>query len=304
MRIGLNIGASKGVDDSLDGLVKAAQSAEAAGLSNLWMAHISGLDAITALSIVGRETSTIGLGTAVTAVYQRHPIAMAQHAITAGVACGGRFSLGIGLAHKIVVESMWGYSYDKPAKYMREYLELLVPLMKGETIQHEGEQFNVHGVTLDVPDAPEVPILVAALGPMMLKLTGELGDGTVTWMTGPNTLRDHIIPNISQAASSVGKEAPAIVAGFPVALTNDPDAAKQSIDKILKVYGQLPSYRAMLDKEGAATPSDVALVGDEATLRKQLAELRDVGVTDFTASLITTDPEETRRTVEFLGSEV
>jgi F420-dependent oxidoreductase-like protein len=304
MRIGLNIGASKGVDDSLDGLVRAAQNAETAGLSNLWMAHISGLDAITALSIVGRETSTIGLGTAVTAVYQRHPIAMAQHAITAAVACGGRFSLGIGLAHKIVVESMWGYSYDKPAKYMREYLELLVPLMKGETIQHEGEQFNVHGVTLDVPGAPEIPILVAALGPIMLKLTGELADGTVTWMTGPNTLRDHIIPKISQAASSAGKNTPVIAAGFPVALTNDPDAAKQSIDKILKIYGQLPSYRAMLDKEGAATPSDVALVGDESQLRQQLQVLREVGVTDFTASLITTDPEETRRTIEFLGSEV
>jgi alkanesulfonate monooxygenase SsuD/methylene tetrahydromethanopterin reductase-like flavin-dependent oxidoreductase (luciferase family) len=176
--------------------------------------------------------------------------------------------------------------------------------MKGETIQHEGEQFNVHGVTLDVPDAPEVPILVAALGPIMLKLTGELADGTVTWMTGPNTLRDHIIPRISQAAKGAGKSMPVIAAGFPVALTNEPDAAKQSIDKILKIYGQLPSYRAMLDKEGAATPSDVALVGDESQLRQQLQVLREVGVTDFTASLVTTDPEETQRTIEFLGSEV
>jgi 5,10-methylenetetrahydromethanopterin reductase len=304
MRIGLNIGASKGYDDSLDGLVNTAKQAETQGLSNLWMAHISGLDAISALSIVGRETSTIGLGTAVTAVYQRHPIAMAQQALTAGVACGGRFSLGIGLAHKIVVESMWGYSYDKPAKYMREYLQLLVPLMNGETIQHEGEQFNVHGVTLDVPGARQVPILVAALGPLMLKLTGEMADGTVTWMTGPNTLRDYIIPRITEAATNVGKKAPAIVAGFPVALTSDPDTARDNIDKILRIYGQLPSYRAMLDKEGAKVPSEVALVGDETQLRKQIKVLRDVGVTDFTASLITTDPVEIQRTIEFLGSEV
>ncbi len=304
MRIGLNIGASKGYDDTLDGLVNTAQQAEAQGLSNLWMAHISGLDAISALSIVGRETTTIGLGTAVTAVYQRHPIAMAQQALTAGAACGGRFSLGIGLAHKIVVESMWGFSYDQPAKYMREYLQLLIPLMKGETIQHEGEQFNVHGVTLDVPGVREVPVLVAALGPMMLKLTGELADGTVTWMTGPNTLHDYIIPKISAAAANVGKKAPTIVAGFPVALTNDPDKARQDIDKILKIYGQLPSYRAMLDKEGAKVPSEVALVGNEAQLGKQLQVLRDAGVTDFTASLITTDPVEIQRTIEFLGSEV
>lgn len=303
MRIGIMLGASEGPDGTIDGLVKVAKEAEAKGFDNVWMANIFGLDAISTLSLLGYATTKIGLGTAVTPTYPRHPTAIAQQALTAAAASDNRFSLGIGLSHKIVIEDMLGFSYDKPARHMREYLSILGPLLKGETASFKGDQFQVNNVKLDVPGAKHVPLLVAALGPVMLKLAGEMADGTVTWMTGPKTLADHIIPVIGQGASGVGKPTPTIAAGFPVVLTNNADEAKATIDRVLSIYGMLPSYRAMLDKEGAAGPSDVAFAGDEASLRASIQRLKDIGVTDFCASIVAEDADSYQRTFDFLASE-
>jgi len=304
MRLGLNIGASDGPDGTITGLIKLAQDAEAKGFDNIWMANIFGLDAISTLGMIGLATSKIGLGTAVTPTYPRHPTAIAQQALTSGAASGGRFSLGIGLSHQVVIETMLGFSYKKPAKHMREYLSILGPLLKGETVSFKGEQYNINNIRLQVPEAKAVPLLVAALGPVMLDLAGQLADGTVTWMTGPKTLAGHIIPSLTKGAEKVGKTSPTVVAGFPMVLTNDADSAKQLIDKTLAIYGQLPSYRAMLDREGAAGPSDLAFAGNEVQLRKQLQELRDIGVTDFSAAIVAPDTETYTRTLDFLASEI
>ena len=304
MRTGLMIGASDGPDGTLEGLVKVAQQAEEKGFDNLWMANIFGLDAITTLAILGQATSKIGLATAVTPTYPRHPTAIAQQAMTTGAAANGRFSLGIGLSHQVVIEGMLGFSYDKPARHMREYLSILGPMLKGESVSFSGEQYNVNNIKIDIPGGKPVPLLVAALGPVMLKLTGELADGTITWMTGPKTLENHIIPGIGKGADSAGKPTPVVVAGFPIVLTNDVEAAKKTIDETLQIYGMLPSYRAMLDREGAAGPSDLAIVGDEAQLRTQIQQLGDIGVTDFSAAIVATDPEAYQRTLDFLAAEV
>jgi 5,10-methylenetetrahydromethanopterin reductase len=303
MRTGLMIGASDGPDGTISGLIKVAQDAEAKGYDNVWMANIFGLDAISTLSLLGHATTKLGLGTAVTPTYPRHPTAIAQQALTTAAASDNRFSLGIGLSHKVVIEDMLGFSYDKPARHMREYLTVLGPLLKGESVSFAGEHFKINNVKLDVPGASNVPILVAALGPVMLKLAGELADGTVTWMTGPNTLADHIIPGIGKGAAAAGKPSPTIAAGFPIVLTNNADEAKAMIDRVLSIYGMLPSYRAMLDKEGAAGPSDVAIVGDEASLRASLKHLKEVGVTDFCASIVAEDAETYQRTFDFLAAE-
>ena len=304
MKTGLMIGASDGPDGTIEGLVKLAQDAEAQGFESLWMANIFGLDAISTLAILGHMTSKIELGTAVTPTYPRHPTAIAQQALTTGAASKGRFSLGIGLSHQVVIEGMLGFSYDKPAKHMREYLSILGPLLKGETVSFAGEQFNVNGVTLDVTGAANVPVLVAALGPVMLKLAGQLADGTITWMTGPKTLESHIIPSINAGAQSAGKPTPKIVAGFPVVLTNDEAGAREAIGKTLQIYGQLPSYRAMLDKEGVAGPAELAFAGNEASIRAKIQQLKDVGVTDFTAAIVATDEGAYERTQAFLASEI
>ena len=297
MRIGAMIGAD-GTKESINDVVRLGKEIEAAGLDHVWIANIFSYDAITTLALIGRETSRVRLGTAVTPTYPRHPGALAQQAMTTAAATDNRFTLGIGLSHQVVIENMFGLSYDKPAKHMREYLNVLMPLLRGETVSYQGEQYTVQGLTLDIPGATELPVVVAALGPAMIKLTAELADGTNTWMVGPKTMEEHIIPSFQAA----GRLDPAIVAGMPIVLTTNVDQAKEKIAQDLTVYGQLPSYRAMLDREGAAGPADIAIVGDENQLRGQIKRFQDLGVTDFNAAIMDTEDGAYARTLEFLGS--
>ncbi|MEE8079702.1 MAG: TIGR03564 family F420-dependent LLM class oxidoreductase, partial [Pseudomonadales bacterium] len=284
MRIGLMIGAD-GTNATLDDVVGIAQRAEQVGLDNVWMANIFGFDAVSALAIIGRETSKIGLGTAVTPTYPRHPTALAQQALTTAAASGNRFTLGIGLSHQIVIEDMLGFSYAKPANHMREYLSVLMPLVRGETANFQGDEYRVAGVTMDVPGVTELPVVVAALGPVMLRLAAELADGTNTWMVGPKTMESHIVSRLVAAATAAGRNDPRVVGGYPVILTNKPDEARAKIAEGLTIYGQLPSYRAMLDREGVAGPADIAIAGDENLVRGEIKRLENIGVTDFNAAI-------------------
>ncbi len=293
MRIGTVMGTS-GPGQTLDDLINFARKAEAAGLDDLWMANIFSFDAIATLGLIGREVPRIGLGTAVTPTYPRHPTALAQQALTTAAAAAGRFSLGIGLSHRLVIEDMFGFSYDKPAKHMREYLSVLMPLVRDETANFDGDQYRVRGVKMDIPGSEGMPVLIAALGPVMLKIARDMADGTITWMVGEKTLAGHIAPSIGADKT--------LVAGVPMVLTTNVEDAKAKIDQQLAIYGQLPSYRAMLDREGAATPSDVALVGDENALRSGMERYRQAGVTHFNAAITPTEPGAFERTLEFLSS--
>jgi 5,10-methylenetetrahydromethanopterin reductase len=299
MRIGIMTGAG-GPEDTIEKMVAKGQEVERRGFATLWMANIFSLDAILTLAIVGRETKRIELGTAVVPTYPRHPFAMAQEALTAQEAARGRFTLGIGLSHKIVIEGMFGLSYDKPARHMREYLEVLRPLLRGEQVKFAGEVYQAAG-GLGIA-APPPPVLIAAMGDRMLTLTGELADGTVLWMTGANTVKNYVAPRLDAAAKAAGRPKPRIAAGIPIALTNDPAGAREWAATNLVVYGQLPSYRSMLDKEGLAGPADLALVGDERTLDAGLARLREAGVTDFIASIVPSDAGAYGRTLDYLQS--
>jgi F420-dependent oxidoreductase-like protein len=186
---------------------------------------------------------------------------------------------------------------------MKDYLAILAPLLNGEIVNYEGDQYTVRGLSVGAAGADAVPIIVAALGEKMLKLAGHYTSGTITWMVGVNTMKSHIIPTIGAAANSAGRPAPRIVAGFPIVLTNDADDARNKIAQGLAVYGQLPSYRAMLDREGLAGPVDLAIVGDEQTLRDGIARIRDSGATDFNAAIAETDAGAFDRTFEFLAAE-
>lgn len=301
MRIGIMIGGD-GQRRTLDDIVSTARRVEQAGVDDVWMANIFSHDAISTLALVGREVPRIGLGTAVTPTYPRHPVAIAQQALTTAAASGNRFTLGIGLSHKLVIEDMFGLSYDKPAHHMREYLSVLMPLVRGETATFEGEQYRVANVALDVPDAQRLPVVIAALGPVMLKLAGELADGTNTWMVGPRTMESHIIARLRDAAGAAGRPDPLVVGGFPIVLTDKPDDARAKIAENLTIYGQLPSYRAMLDREGVDGPADIAIAGDENALRGELKRLEDMGVTHFNAAIAATDDGAFDRTLEFLAS--
>jgi len=297
MRIGVMIGAD-GTNNTLDDVIAVAKHAEDQGLDNVWLANIFSFDAITTLALIGRETQRIGLGTAVTPTYPRHPTAIAQQALTTAAATNNRFTLGIGLSHKLVIEDMLGMSYDKPARHMREYLSVLMPLARGEQVNFEGEQYRVRGLALDIPGAERMPVVIAGLGPVMLKLAAQLADGTNTWMVGPQTMENHILSSLHAA----GSPDPTVVAGLPIVLTTNVDAAREKIAQDLTIYGQLPSYRAMLDREGAAGPADIAIVGDENTLRGEIKRFEDMGVTDFNAAIMNTEDGAYDRTLEFLSS--
>ena len=303
MRIGVMSQVISSPKATVDDLVNEARKAEADGYGLYALPNIFGHDAIGALTVVGRETERIPLATAVVPMHPRHPLAIAQQALTAQAASRGRFSLGIGLSHKIVIENMLGLSYTRHAAYTREYLQVLKPLLSGQPVSHRGEFFNVNA-QLQAGGAGEVPVLVAALGPRMLKVTGELADGTITWMTGTKTLESFTVPTIRAAAEQAGRPEPSVVAGFPIVLTNAPDEAREVAGKMFAMYGTLPSYRAMLDREGLESPGDVTLAGDEATLRAELGRLRDAGVTDFGASLFAADEGAVARTAEFLKGEL
>ncbi len=303
MKIGIKIGLNSGPETTVDNLVNIAQLAEAKGFDSVWMPNIFGLDAISTLGIIGNVTKRLELGTAVTPTYPRHPVAMAQQALTTQAASKGRFLLGIGLSHKLVVEDMFGLSYDKPARHMEEYLQVLQALLAGEQVSHQGEEFRVNAA-FKIPGASKPPVIVAALGPRMLSIAGRLAEGTITWMTGAQTLASHIVPAITAAANEAGRPAPRVVAGLPVVLTDKPDDVRGKIAEQLALYGQLPSYKAMLEKEGAATPADIALVGNEAELRSQLQTLRGAGVTDLNAAVMAFEDGQFERTIDFLATEL
>jgi 5,10-methylenetetrahydromethanopterin reductase len=282
------------------GIAADARAMEARGFASYWLPNVFNFDAITALALAGAATHRIELATAVVPTPSRQPIAMAQQALTAQAACGGRFTLGIGLSHQVVTEGMWGLSYSKPARQMREYLEALQPLLAGERADVDGEFYRVR-TRVDVPDRRPVPVLVAAMGERMLRVAGRLADGTIPWLAGPRTLEGHIVPGIREAARAAGRPAPRIVSALPVALSRDGAGARKVIHDFFALYSTVPSYRRMLEREGAASPAEVALVGDESALGRAIDRLAECGATDLVAVCVPVDPGAVERTLGFLA---
>jgi F420-dependent oxidoreductase-like protein len=243
------------------------------------------------------------LGTAVVPIYPRHPVMLAGQALTVQTATGGRLTLGIGLSHQVVVENVFGQSFDKPARHMREYLSILMPLLHGEQVTFAGQTLSASTFGPLQIDAPAPPVLVAALGTAMLTLAGRMASGTVTYMTGPATVESHIIPTIRAAAAEAGRPEPHVVVALPVCVTGEVDAARDKASELWALYGQLPSYRAMLDREGVAGPADVALVGSEAEVRERVRRMADIGTTEFCGSPFGSS-EEIEATIGALAEEV
>jgi F420-dependent oxidoreductase-like protein len=299
----MEIGIFSGVASSggFDSIVADAKASAEAGFASYWLPQI--VQQAEAMNIIGaaaQHVPGIRFGTSVVPTYPRHPMVMAEQAMTTSMLTGGRFTLGIGLSHQPVVEMMWGHSFDKPVRHAREYLEALMPLLDGEAVSYVGETITARGkLTID---APVPPVLLAALGPQMLKLAGKRCAGTITWMTGATTLGSYTVPTISEAAADAGRPAPQIAAGFPIWVTDDVDAARANAATTFQVYGQLPSYRAMLDREGLGGPEDLAIVGDEATCGERIDELVAAGVTQFAASEFADNLEDRARTRAFLAS--
>ena len=301
MRIGININYSVGGGRfaTVDQLIERVSQFAEAGFSTAAFAQLAGIDALTLIGLAGRVVPDIELETAVVPIYGRHPVVMAQQALTTHAAIGGRLLLGIGLSHRPVVEQRWGLSFERPAEYLQEYLAILLPLLRGDAVDYSGKRLKANVGALTIADTPAPPVVLAALGERTLRLAGELTDGTALWLVGPRTLETHIRPVITRAAEAAGRPAPRILVGLPVCVTSDAAAARERAARSMSNYNQLPSYRAMLDREGAAGPADVMLVGSDEEVERQVVRIQEAGATDFTAMPVGSSDDQ-RRTFEFL----
>ncbi len=301
--IGIGIGVVGAGGEKLDDVIERFERAEEAGFQSAWIPNIFGYDAMTVCALAGRRTRRIEIGTAVVPTHSRHPFYMAQQALTTAAACGGRFVLGLGPSHKVVIENMLGLSFDKPARHVREFVSVVRGLVDTGKADFSGEVYRVTG-SLDAPGGSPCPILIGGLGPHMRRIAGAVVDGSITWMAGPRTLAETIVPDVRAAADAAGRPAPRIVAGFPVVLTDDAAGAREVAANLFSVYGTLPSYRAMLDAEGVAGPGDIVVAGDERAIEKAIASLASSGVTDFHAAIFPTGPDaraSLTRTTELLA---
>ena len=296
MRIGVMFDTEKPFDDVVTQVAGLAE----AGIETAWSSQIFAYDALTAIAALAREVPSIHFGTAVVPTYPRHPVMLGAQALTVQAVSGGRLTLGIGLSHQMVIETVFGMSFEKPARHMREYLEILMPVLAGEQATFAGETLSASTFGPLQIDAPAPDVLVAALGTVMLTIAGHLAQGTITWMTGPATIEEHIAPTINAAAAEAGRPVPQIGVGLPVCVTDDPDAARAKAAEVFAIYGQLPSYRAMLDREGAAGPADVAIVGTATEVAAQVRRLADIGATDFCGAPFGTG-DEMRASVDTLA---
>lgn len=300
LRTSVGAGVRLGNSTTLDGMLEEVRRAEADGFDRIWLAHDPwSQDALTHVAIAGREVPRIKIGTAVTATYPRQPAALAQQALTVDAAIGGRLVLGIGTSHKFVIEDFYGLSFDKPATHTRQYLGTLLPLLADHALpQGDGRPMEVR---LTIPGAGSPPVYLAALGPKMLAVAGELTSGTITWLTPASVIRDHIRPLLDGAASGAGRPRPEVVCGLPVCITDDADDARARIAKRFKEYEYAPSYRATMDRAGAAGPADVALVGTEKEVLAALEELVEAGADELLAVEFGTDAERERTRRFLLG---
>jgi F420-dependent oxidoreductase-like protein len=290
MRVGVMIGPERGGGRrKLTRMIEDIAGAENAGLDTAWIPQIpSDFDALTAVALMGASTTRIELGTAVVPLQAQHPIALARQALSVQAACEGRLTLGVGPSHHWIVQDMLGLPYERPAGYTRDYLDVLDAALNGPgPVDVENATFTVHN-PLDLGPVTPLPVLIAALGPTMLKLAGERADGTVLWMADERAVAEHVVPRITKAAEDAGRPAPRIVAGIPVCLClpEEVDAARERTNRILGEAEISPNYQRVLGYGDAKDIGDLCAAGDEAAILARFKRFADAGVTDLSVRLM------------------
>ena len=284
MRIGLFIG-STGSAPTLAGQIRQVVEAEQDGFDSFWFSQAPNKsEVLTMIALAGQATNRIEMGTAVIPTFSRHPSTLAMQALTAHVISDGRLVLGIGTSHQGRVEGQLGMQFHRPAQYMEEYLQIVKELSSTGKCEFHGELFQV-SLAHQIAEARPFPIMIAAHGPRMLSIAGGLADGAITWMAGPKTVDSYVVPRVHRAAKENGRQTPRICAAAPVAVTENEVEARAVADREYGRYNQLPSFRRMMDIEGVDGPAEVAVVGDEASVEKQLRAFADAGATDLMASI-------------------
>ena len=265
---------------------------------------------MTAAALMGRETGRIELATAVVPLQPRHPVVLGQQALSVQAVCGGRFSLGVGPSHHWVIDSMFGLPYEHPAQVVEDYLDVFDAMFAGPgPVDVENDRFRIHN-PLDITDIAPTPVLLAALGPVMLRIAGERTNGTVLWMADERAIAEHIVPRITKAAENAGRRSPRVVAGVPVGLcsADQVDAARERANRILGHAEYSPNYQRLLEHGDAADVGDIAVVGSEAEVVARLRSFADAGATDVSVRVLPVGKgreeltESSRRTREFLAT--
>lgn len=314
MRISMNIGGDAlAAPVSPQAIVEQAKAAEAEGFPAAWTVHFTrGIDSLSTLSVAGTVTSSIELGVGIVPTYPRHPMVMAQEAACVQTFCGGRFTLGVGVSHKPVIENLLGLRYASPANHMREYLSILGPMLRNESVTFSGDFYTVNQASFMVPgyDPSRPPsVVVGALGPKMIEVAGELSDGTITWLANPRALEAAIVPGLTKAAESAGRAAPRVIAGIPVAVCDDVEQGKATVEETFARYGGLENYQKVFALGGVSKVSDIAIVGPEDTIQAQLRRLADAGATELWPAVFPVGPDavaslaRTRACLAALGPE-
>jgi F420-dependent oxidoreductase-like protein len=288
VRIGLN-----GAGSTVDRIVEHAFEVEAAGFTSLWYPSAIAGDPMVAMAFAGRATTSIELGTAVLQTYPCHPVLMAKRAasVATGMARPG-FTLGLGPSHAPVIDAL-GLSYEHPGRHTEEYVRIVVAALRGEDATYDGDDFRVRAPASGTPLDPPVSVLLGALAPHLLRVAGEVADGTILWMANAPAIESHVVPRIRAAAQAAGRPAPRVVAGLPVAVHDDVAEARAAAAQQFAVYGSLPNYQRILEVGGLAGPADVAIVGDEQSVTAQLERIVDAGATDIWAAMFAVGADRT-----------
>jgi F420-dependent oxidoreductase-like protein len=300
MRVGLMVGSDKERSRAarLSGLLADGKAAEDDGFASFWIPQVPGyLDAMTAVALLGHVTDRIEIGTAVVPLQTRHPMILAQQALTTQAACAGRFALGVGPSHHWIISDQLGLPYDRPARLVRDYLDVLDAAFAGPgAVAVDNDSYHVHS-PVDVTDAFEMPVLIAALGPTMLRIAGERTAGTILWMADERAIGDYVVPRITEAAGSAGRSGIRVVAGVPVALCADAevDEARSYASEVLGHADFSPNYVRLLEHGDAEDVGDTMAAGDEATVLARLSRYRDAGVTDLAVRVVPLGDDSERR---------
>jgi F420-dependent oxidoreductase-like protein len=312
MRMGLQVSADRGrYATKVEKLQADARWADEAGLDSVWTPQIPDeFDVMTAAALLAAATSRIEVGTAIVPIQPRHPVVLAQQALSVQAISGGRFTLGLGVSHHWIIEDMLGLPYERQATTMRCYLDVLDQALAGPgLVEVDNELFTIRQ-PLDITDITPTPVLFAALGPVMLKLAGERAAGTILWLADERTIGSHIAPQIAKAAEAAGRPAPRIMAGVPVCLCRDDevDAAIERTNRTLSEVVASPNYVALMEHGDAQTIGEVLICGSEATMEKRLRNFAEAGVTDLNARIVPLGEgrdqikASAERTREFLAS--
>jgi F420-dependent oxidoreductase-like protein len=280
----------------VDELVSDVGEAQKAGIASYWIPNLGvAVDSLMALAVAGREVPGIELGAGIVPTWTRHPLATGQSALTASSLVGSRLSLGIGLVHKISVARNWGMEWDRPVTHAREYLEILDTVLDNEPVEYVGDVWTARAGAL-LPGAPRPGLYLAAMGEQMLRVAGRHADGTVLWMTGPRTVSEHVVPTLTAAAEAAERPRPRILAGIPVLVTDDVEAGRALAAKRFSLYANLPSYTAMMAREGVSGPEGMAVIGDEQAVRARFEAFYAAGADDLLCAEFGVTDEERERT--------